>query len=110
VRTNTFIAANERTFLGYLRTGQAFAVLGVIISQLMELNHTQQPSPTIGYFIVSRPLSLACHGSAAVITTLGAVRFFRLQKSMALGQALSGGWEVSSTALIAVSVSTEFEA
>ena len=33
-------AANERTFLGYLRTGQAFAMLGVIVSH---------PPPAIQY-------------------------------------------------------------
>jgi uncharacterized membrane protein YidH (DUF202 family) len=82
-------------------------MLGVIISQLLRLNHTQQPNLVIGYFIVSMPLSLICHGYAVVITTLGAVRFLRHQKSMAQGKALSGGWEISSTALIVLLVSKE---
>ncbi|KAL2415741.1 hypothetical protein ABEF95_001724 [Exophiala dermatitidis] len=86
--------ANERTFLGYLRTSQAFAVLGVVTAQVMRLQHSLAPSPIIGFFVISIPLSCVCHGTAIVITALGALRFLRCQKEMARGYALAGGWEI----------------
>ncbi|KAI1614289.1 hypothetical protein EDD36DRAFT_222327 [Exophiala viscosa] len=92
--------ANERTFLGYLRTGQAFAILGVIIAQLMQLQHSLHPNPVLGFFVVSVPLSSVCHGSAILISILGASRFFHWQQEMSRGYALFGGWELHSVAVL----------
>lgn len=97
--------ANERTFLGYLRTGQAFAMLGVIIAQMMRLHHSPNPNPVIGFFVVSIPLSCVCHASAIVISAIGAARFLRHQREMARGFALSGGWEVKCVGILATLVS-----
>ncbi|EXJ79049.1 hypothetical protein A1O3_08550 [Capronia epimyces CBS 606.96] len=86
--------ANERTYLSYVRTGQAFAVLGVIVAQVLRIQHSLAPNPIIGFFVVSVPLSCVCLGTAIVISTLGALRFLRCQKEMARGYAVSGGWEI----------------
>ncbi|KIW42652.1 uncharacterized protein PV06_06180 [Exophiala oligosperma] len=96
--------ANERTFLGYLRTGQAFAMLGVIIAQVMRLQHSITPDPVLGYFAVSVPLSSACHASAIAVSLLGAIRFFRYQKEMARGYAVCGGWEIKTVGTLATMV------
>ncbi|KIW26293.1 uncharacterized protein PV07_09398 [Cladophialophora immunda] len=87
--------ANERTFLGYLRTAQAFAMVGVVIAQFFRLNHSLHPNTNLGFFVVGVPLSCVCHGSAILISGLGALRFIRCQKAMARGYALSGGWEMT---------------
>lgn len=60
----------------------------------MRLQHSLAPSPIIGFFVISIPLSCVCHGTAIVITALGALRFLRCQKEMARGYALAGGWEI----------------
>lgn len=99
-----FYLANERTFLGYLRTGQAFAMLGVIIAQVMRLQHSITPDPVLGYFAVSVPLSSACHASAIAVSLLGAIRFFRYQKEMARGYAVCGGWEIKTVGTLATMV------
>ena len=87
-------SANERTFLGYLRSGQAFSMLGVFIAQLLRLNPAPHPNPRIGFFAVSVPLASACQIMAIIVTLIGSMRFIKYQKHMALGLALSGGWEV----------------
>ncbi|KIX97786.1 uncharacterized protein Z520_06564 [Fonsecaea multimorphosa CBS 102226] len=100
--------ANERTFLGYLRTAQAFAMVGVVIAQVFRLNHSLHPNPHLGFFVVGVPLSCVCHGSAILISGLGAFRFIRYQKAMARGYALSGGWEMTCigmlTTLVLISI------
>ncbi|KAL6250273.1 hypothetical protein RBB50_002574 [Rhinocladiella similis] len=96
--------ANERTFLGYLRTGQAFAMLGVIIAQVMRLQHSIAPNPVLGYFAISVPLSSVCHATAIAVSVVGAIRFFRYQKEMARGFAVSGGWEIKTVGTLATMV------
>lgn len=97
--------ANERTFLGYLRTGQAFAMLGVVIAQLMRLQHSLTPNLVLGYFVISVPLSSICHIAAITIAFLGALRFIRVQNEMARGQAIAGGWEIKCVGTLASLVS-----
>ena len=86
--------ANERTFLGYLRTGQAFSMTGIFIAQLMRLQNSPTPSRGVSSFDVGIPLSSICQLMAIIITLVGAIRFLKLQKRMALGWAISGGWEI----------------
>lgn len=86
--------ANERTALSYTRTAQAFSVLGVAIAQLMRLNTAGSPDLVYGYYAISVPLASGCHIVAIIITVVGAARFFHWQSTMALGHALSSGWEL----------------
>ncbi|EXJ53590.1 uncharacterized protein A1O5_13157 [Cladophialophora psammophila CBS 110553] len=76
-------------------TTWAFAMVGVIIAQFFRLNHSLEPNPHLGFFLVGVPLSCVCHASAILISGLGALRFIRYQKAMARGDALSGGWEMT---------------
>jgi len=69
-------------------------MLGVIIAQVMRLQHSLNPNPVLGYFVVSIPLSSVCHGSAIAVSAFGAIRFFRYQREMARGYAVCGGWEI----------------
>jgi hypothetical protein len=71
----------------------------------MRLNHAPNPNPTIGYFVVSIPLASACQIMAMILTAVGAVRFLKYQKHMALGAALSGGWELCLVSMLTFSVS-----
>jgi uncharacterized membrane protein YidH (DUF202 family) len=88
------LAANERTFLGYLRTSLALAMLGVIIAQLYRLQHSPTPDPKFGYFVLSKPISCIFHVSAICVALLGSLRFFRQQHAMAIGKVQAGGWEL----------------
>lgn len=80
-------------------------MLGIFIAQLFRLGHSPTPNPTFGFFVAGVPLSSICQGMAIVVLTIGCERFFKLQKTMALGKATSGGWEINVTALLGVSVS-----
>lgn len=88
------LPANERTFLGYLRTSVALSMLGVIVAQLYRLQHHPSPSPIFGYFILSKPISAILQCSALGMAILGAIRYFRQQAAMARGKVHAGGWEV----------------
>ncbi|KIW17615.1 hypothetical protein PV08_04810 [Exophiala spinifera] len=79
-------------------------MLGVVIAQVMRLQHSLTPNPVLGYFAVSIPLSSACHASAIVVSVLGAIRFFQYQKEMARGYAVSGGWEIKTVGTLAAMV------
>ncbi len=80
-------------------------MLGVIIAQVMRLQHTLNPNPVLGFFVVSVPLSCVCQGSAIAISALGAIRFIRYQKEMARRYAVSGGWEIMSVGTLGALVS-----
>ncbi|KIW83003.1 hypothetical protein Z517_02246 [Fonsecaea pedrosoi CBS 271.37] len=99
-RDHLAVIANERTFLGYLRTAQAFAMVGVILAQVFRLNHSLHPNPHLGFFVVGVPLSCVCHGAAVLVSGIGALRFIRHQKTMARGYSLSGGWELTSIGML----------
>ncbi|KAI6814229.1 hypothetical protein KC332_g8019 [Hortaea werneckii] len=86
--------ANERTYLGYLRTSLALSMVGVIISQLYRLQHSPSPNSVYGYYVLGKPLASSFHTSALVVTLVGAVRFFRQQSAMSIGKIHAGGWEV----------------
>ena len=86
--------ANERTFLGFVRTAQAFSMTGIYVAQLMRLQHSPTPTKTIGFFAVGVPLSCICQIIAMIVTVIGAFRFFKIQNNLALNWAVSGGWEI----------------
>ncbi|KAF2118403.1 hypothetical protein BDV96DRAFT_385459 [Lophiotrema nucula] len=87
--------ALERTFLGYLRTSLAFAMSGVIIAQLFRLQHSLNPNPSLGFFVLGIPLaaSFICFGM--VVLFFGAFRFWRQQQAMVHGKIHSGGWDIA---------------
>ncbi|KAF4879114.1 hypothetical protein CGCSCA1_v002019 [Colletotrichum siamense] len=88
--------ALERTFLAYLRTGVATAILGTIVAQLFAL---QQADSGFGYAMLGKPLATVCYGLSICTTLLGACRAWRLQKAMLRGKAIAGGFEVTSLAV-----------
>ena len=96
--------ANERTALGYVRTAQAFAMLGVITSQMMRVLHSVHPDPVLGFFVISIPLSAVCHVMAVIISIVGCYRFLHWQAEMARGHAISGGWELVTTFSLSILV------
>ncbi|KAL8987853.1 MAG: hypothetical protein Q9169_008641 [Polycauliona sp. 2 TL-2023] len=96
--------ALERTYLGYLRTSLALAFLGVFIAQLFRLQHTENPDPVFGFFVLGKPLSCICTGAAIFTNLVGAHRFWRQQNAMLRGKVLCGGWEVYATILTVLMV------
>lgn len=88
------LPALERTFLGYLRTSLALAMLSVIIAQLFRLEHAQRPDKVFGYFALGIPLACVCTGTAIVVLLLGAHRFWRQQNAILRGKVHAGGWEM----------------
>ncbi|KAF3807500.1 hypothetical protein GCG54_00000029 [Colletotrichum gloeosporioides] len=88
--------ALERTFLAYLRTGVATAILGTIVAQLFAL---QQADSGFGYSMLGKPLATVCYGLSICTTLLGACRAWRLQNAMLRGKAIAGGFEVTSLAV-----------
>lgn len=80
-------------------------MLGAVIAQLMRLNNTPNSDSSFGYFVISVPLSTTCHFLAIVFSVVGCLRFLKYQKNMALGRALSGGWEIILVGGLTLSVS-----
>ncbi|ETN38468.1 uncharacterized protein HMPREF1541_06503, partial [Cyphellophora europaea CBS 101466] len=96
--------ANERTFLAFLRTSQMFSMTGIFIAQLFRLQHSLNPSPVFGFHIVGVPFSSICQIMAILLLLVGTARFLKLQKQMALGKAISGGWEINLVAVLSLAV------
>ncbi|KAF2217411.1 hypothetical protein CERZMDRAFT_12151, partial [Cercospora zeae-maydis SCOH1-5] len=65
--------ANERTFLGYLRTSVSLSMTGVVVAQLWRLQHAPHPDPVFGYFVLSIPIALLLQFAAMIVVLLGAV-------------------------------------
>lgn len=86
--------ALERTYLAYIRTSVAFALLGVLIAQLFSLQHSHIHHPQFGFYKVGLPLSCICHGFAIVIALAGSCRFMRQQQAFARGKVHASGWEL----------------
>jgi len=99
--------ALERTYLSYHRTSLQLGMLSVAVSQLQIIQHSPTPSTTFGYYILGKPLA-ACLASLAIMTSLiGGLRWWRWQRTMLRGKAVSGGWEMAvaglfGTALVVV--------
>jgi len=93
--------ANERVFLAYLRTASTLSSFGVAITQFFRLKHSQPVAGKVGYFEIGVPLASVIHCLSVALVLLGLVRFFRSQRSMTSGQAISGGWEIVTATVIA---------
>ncbi|PTD05591.1 hypothetical protein FCULG_00000229 [Fusarium culmorum] len=91
---SNMLAANERTFLGYLRTSVMMSMVGTMVAQLFTLSHEGHHAKTFGYFITGKPLALTCYGFSIGTILLGAVRTWRHQRIMMSGKALVGGFEI----------------
>ncbi|MCJ1477573.1 hypothetical protein MMC13_006246 [Lambiella insularis] len=91
--------ALERTYLGYMRTSLAFAILGISMAQLFRLQNQETTNPTFGPFDLAIPVASVCIGCAMVITVLGSWRFWRQQNALARGKIHAGGWEINSIAV-----------
>ena len=76
--------ALERTFLGWLRTSVALISFGVATTQLFILKDVDPKKGKILGVIMS------C-GSIIVVLT-GCIRYFKQQRLLTQGKALSGGW------------------
>ncbi|KAF4445682.1 hypothetical protein F53441_10631 [Fusarium austroafricanum] len=85
--------ANERTFLGYLRTSVTMSMTGTVVAQLFRLQNEGQHSH-FGYFVTGKPLAMACYSFSIGTILLGAIRTWRHQSHMLRGKALAGGFEV----------------
>ena len=88
-------AANERTFLGYLRTSVVLSMTGTFIAQFYRLQHAPDPSKVFGYYLLGKPLSAIFQCAALCMVSLGCSRFWRQQGAMAIGKVHAGGWELS---------------
>ncbi|KAK0946417.1 hypothetical protein LTR29_002179 [Friedmanniomyces endolithicus] len=88
--------ANERTFLGYLRTSLALSMLGITVAQLYRLQHSANPDAKLGYFLLSKPIAGLFQCSAICVILIGSVRFYRQQHAMSVGKVHVGGWEILS--------------
>ena len=76
--------ALERTFLSWFRTSVALISFGVVITQLFVLRNVD---PKKGKILGAL---MTCGG--IMVLLLGCVRYFRQQKLLTQGKALSGGW------------------
>lgn len=97
--------ANERTFLGYLRTSLALSFVGVIVAQLYRLQHVASPDPVFGYYVLSKPIAGIFQVSALCVALIGAHRYWRQQTAMAIGQVVAGGWELMAVGVLVFVVS-----
>ncbi|EOD51906.1 hypothetical protein UCRNP2_1303 [Neofusicoccum parvum UCRNP2] len=67
---------------------------GVVIAQLMRLQHAPNPDPTFGYHALGKPLAAVFIIAAIAMVLLGAFRFWRQQNAMVRGKVFAGGWEI----------------
>ncbi|CAG7985886.1 unnamed protein product [Penicillium nalgiovense] len=100
--------ALERTFLAYIRTSTIIAMQGVLVAQLFRLQRPPEKANRhrLSFYEVGIPLSVACHIVAAIVTFIGAVRFFRQQNAIVRGKVHAGGWELNSVGFLLFLVSS----
>jgi uncharacterized membrane protein YidH (DUF202 family) len=91
--SNRGVAANERTFLAWIRTSIALSMLGAVIAQLFRLQSSPSPPGVISLYVLSVPLACICQGAALITALAGGHRYWRQQNAMARGQSLASGWE-----------------
>lgn len=94
IHTDVGTTANERTYLGYLRTSLALSMLGVVTAQLFRIQHSVTPSTTFGYYVLGIPLASIFQIAAIFMSLLGGFRFWRQQQAMSRGKVWAGGWEI----------------
>ena len=76
--------ANERVFLGYIRTASALANFAVTILQLYRLKHDPAPKGKLSDYDLGVPLATTTLLIAATVALAGTWRFFACQDAMAL--------------------------
>lgn len=89
----TVQAANERTFLGYLRTSLGLSFAGVTVTQFLRLNDGLDKRG-FGFYQSSRGLGAMLIGSAIVVVLAGGHRYWRQQNAMVRGKVWAAGWEL----------------
>lgn len=100
--------ALERTYLSYHRTSLALSLLSVIVSQLQILQHSSHPDPVFGFYTLGKPLAIGLILCAILISLLGWMRWWRWQRTLLRGKAMSGGWELAMTGGIGMAVILAF--
>ncbi|OAL39945.1 hypothetical protein AYO20_00858 [Fonsecaea nubica] len=75
--------ANERVFLGYIRTSSALANFAITILQLYRLKHDPVPAGKLSDYDLGIPLAVVTLVIGLAITLAGAWRFFACQRAMA---------------------------
>lgn len=83
--------ANERVFLGYIRTSSAFANFAVVILQLYRLNRSSAPADRLSDFDLGIPFATATLVIGTSVALIGAARFFICQNAMIRGRAIGSG-------------------
>lgn len=79
---------------------------GVLIAQLFRLQRSEaQEATKLTYYEVAIPLSIACHGVALVVVSIGAFRFWSQQNALFRGKVHAGGWELNSIGVLVFLVS-----
>src|SRR5438046_812211 len=91
--SNRDVAANERTFLAWIRTSIALSMLGTLIAQLFRLQNAPSASGVVSLYVLAVPIACVCQGAALITTLTGGHRYWSQQSAMAQGQALASGWE-----------------
>ncbi len=76
--------ALERTFLAWFRTSVSLISFGVVTTQLFILKDVDPKKGKI--------LGAVMYCGGAIVLLLGCVRYFRQQRLLTQGKALSGGW------------------
>ncbi|KIW81554.1 hypothetical protein Z517_04580 [Fonsecaea pedrosoi CBS 271.37] len=75
--------ANERVFLGYIRTSSALANFAITILQLYRLKHDPVPAGKLSDYDLGIPLAVVTLVIGIAVTLAGAWRFFACQHAMA---------------------------
>jgi uncharacterized membrane protein YidH (DUF202 family) len=76
--------ANERVFLGYIRTATALANFAITALQLYRLNHVPPPRGRLSDFDLGVPIAATTLFIALALTLVGVWRFMACQNAMAL--------------------------
>jgi uncharacterized membrane protein YidH (DUF202 family) len=69
-------------------------MLGAVIAQLTVIQRAPNPSTTFGFLLIGKPLSIVCVCYSILISILGATRWWKLQRGLLNGKAISGGVEI----------------
>lgn len=69
-------------------------MIGIVTTQLFNLQRAQSSHASFGYFVLSKPLGALFQVAAILVTAVGAHRYWRQQMNMARGKVRAGGWEI----------------
>lgn len=96
--------ALERTFLAFIRTALALAIMGVAIDQLFRLNHSTTPDEVFGFYVMGEPLAALFISGSLLVTVFASWRFWRQQNALTRGKVHVAGWELWAVGLVVASV------